>query len=60
MGNFIPHGTVICDVNPPWINNRIKKLIHERNSLYKDYRKDNYTHIFEKLTLLEKNLRVAV
>ena len=26
MATFIPHGTVICDVNPPWINNRIKKI----------------------------------
>ena len=39
MANFIPHGTIICDDgDPPWINNRIKKKIYERNSLYKVYR----------------------
>ena len=44
MANFIPHETIICDDrDTPWINNRIKKLIYERNSLYKDYRKNNDT-----------------
>ena len=47
MANFIPHETIICDDrDPSWINNRIKKLINERNSLYKDYRKNNDTQIF--------------
>ena len=61
MANFIPHETIICDDrDPPWINNRIKKLIYERNSLYKDYGKNNDTQIFEKLTLLQKNLHLAM
>ena len=61
MANFIPHETIICDDrDPPWINNRIKKLIYERNSLYKDYRKNNDTQIFEKLTLLQKKLHLAM
>ena len=43
MANFISHETIICDNrDPPWINNSIKKLIYERNSLYKDYRKTNF------------------
>ena len=30
MANFIPQETVICDDrDPPWINNRIKKIIYE-------------------------------
>ena len=41
---------------PPWINNRIKKIIYERNSLYKVYRISNDTHIFGKLTFLQKKL----
>ena len=50
MANFIPHETIICDDrDPPWINNRIKKLIYERNNLYKDYRKNNDTQIFAKI-----------
>ena len=61
MANFIPHETIICDDrDPPWINNRIKKLICEQNSLYKDYRKNNDTQIFEKLTLLQKKLHLAI
>ena len=49
MANFIPHETIICDDrDPPWINNRIKTSIYERNSLYKDYRKNNDTQNFEK------------
>ena len=61
MANFIPHETIICDDrDPPWINNRIKKLIYEGNSLYKDYRKNNDTQIFEKLTLLQKKLHLAM
>ena len=61
MANFIPYEIIICDDrDPPWINNRIKKLIYERNSLYKDYRKNNDTQIFEKLTLLQKKLYLAM
>ena len=61
MANFIPHEIIICDDrDPSSINNRIKKLIHERNSLYKDYRKNNHTQIFEKLTLLQKKLHLAM
>ena len=61
MANFIPHETINCDDrDPPWINNRIKKIIYERNSLYKDYRKNNDTQIFEKLALLQKELHLAM
>ena len=43
MANFISHEAIICDNrDPPWINNGIKNLIYERNSLYKDYRKANF------------------
>ena len=61
MANFFPHETIICDDrDPPWINSRIKKLIYERNSLYKDYRKNNDTQIFEKLMLFQKKLHLAM
>ena len=58
MVNFIPHETIICD--PTWINNRMKPLICELNSLYKDHPKNNDTQIFEKLTLLVKKLHLAI
>ena len=61
MANFIPHETIICDDrDPPWINNRIKQLIYERNSLYKVYRISNDPQIFEKLTFLQKKLHLAM
>ena len=61
MAKFTPHATIICDCrDPPWINNRINKLIYERNSPYKDYRKNNNTQIFEKLTLSQKKLHLAM
>ena len=57
MANFIPHETIICDDrDPPWINNRIKKLIYKRNSLYKVYCISNDPQIFEKF--LQKMLHL--
>ena len=59
--NFIPHETITCDDrDSSWINNRIKKLIHERNSLYNDYRKNDDIQIFGKLTLLQKKLHLSM
>ena len=61
MANFIPHEVIICDDrDPPWMKNRIKKLIYERNSLCKDYRKNNDTQFFQLLTLLQKKLHLAM
>ena len=52
--------SVMIDRDPSWINNRIKNLIHERNSLQKDYHKNNDTQVFQKLTLLQKKLNLAM
>ena len=61
MANFIPHETITCDDrDPPWINDRIKKLIYDRNSLYKVYCISNDTQISEKLTLLQKKFHPAM
>ena len=60
MTNFIQHETIICDDRgPPWMNDRIKKLIYERNSLYKVYCISNDTQISEKLTFLQNKLHPA-
>ena len=33
--NYIPHEKITCDDrDPPWINNDIKKLIHDKNQAY--------------------------
>ena len=61
MVNFIRHETIIFDDrDPPWINNRIKQLIYERNSLYKAYRISNDPQIFEKLTFLQEKLHLTI
>ena len=42
LSNFIPHETIIFDDrDPPWINNRVKHLINEKNAIYKNYLKNN-------------------
>ena len=42
LSNFIPHETVTFDDrDPPWMNNRVKHLINEKNALYKNYLKNN-------------------
>ena len=41
LRNFIPHETVLCDDrDPPWFNNKIKSLIHEKNITFKRLRSD--------------------
>ena len=61
MANFIPHETTICDDrDPPWINNTIKHLIYERNSLCKVYRISYDPQIFGKLTFLQKKLHLTI
>ena len=41
LRNFIPHETVLCDDrDPPWFDNKIKSLIHEKNITFKRFRSD--------------------
>ena len=38
ISNFIPHEAIICDGREsPWINSKIKKVIHEKNKEHKKY-----------------------
>ena len=38
FSNFIPQETILCDDrDPPWISNKIKKLINEINTAYQSY-----------------------
>ena len=37
LSTFIPHETITFDDrDPPWINNRVKHLINEKNAIYKN------------------------
>ena len=41
MTNFIPHETKIFnDREPPWINNKVKTMIQEKNKIYQLYLKN--------------------
>ena len=60
--NFIPHKTIICDDrNPPWINKEIKKLMLEKNWVFKSY---CYSHksmfLFEKFKALQYQLNISI
>ena len=36
MSNFIPHETIVCDdKDPPWVNQHIKRLLHDNRQIYK-------------------------
>ena len=60
--NYIPHETITCDDrDPPWINNDIKELIHEKNRAYKSYRR-NKNNIFSvhQFELLQSKLNFLI
>ena len=50
--NFVPNKVITCDDrDPPWINDNIKNKIRWKNSMYKNYkRNDKKTEDYELLT----------
>ena len=41
--NFIPHETILFDDRyPPWMNKKIKKLIHEKKKIFNCFRRSTY------------------
>ena len=54
MTNFIPHETKIFnDREPPWINNKVKTMIQEKNKIYKLYLKNRSNMLATKLKTLQ-------
>ena len=50
MTNFIPHETKIFnDQKPPWINNKVKTMIQEKNKSYLLYSKNKSNMLTTKL-----------
>ena len=38
LNNYIPHQTLVCgDQDPPWINNKVKNVIQEKNQPLSDW-----------------------
>ena len=56
--NYIPHETIVCnDRFPPWINKNIKKLINDKNHVYKSYRQnENNLPSFQNFQFLQSKL----
>ena len=54
MTNFIPNETKIFnDREPPWINNKVKTMIHEKNKIYHLYLKNKSNMLATKLKTLQ-------
>ena len=40
--DFVPHETVLHnDRDPPWMNNELKRLIHEKKNIFNCFRRNN-------------------
>ena len=54
MTNFIPHETkVFDDQEPPWINNKVKIMIQEKNKIYQLYLKNKSYMLATKLKTMQ-------
>ena len=54
MTNFISHETKIFnDREPPWINNKVKTMIQEKNKIYQLYLKNKSNMLATKLETLQ-------
>ena len=60
--NFILHERIVCDNRDlRWINSEIKKLINEKNLVYKSYCRFNRdVFLFEKFKFLQNQLNVSI
>ena len=60
--NFIPHEIVLFDDrDPPWMNKEIKKLIHEKKSIFNYFRQNNNDkQLLDRLKDLQAQLNFLV
>ena len=60
--NYIPHETITCDDrNPPWIDEKIKKLVLQKNRAYNAYSPDkNNTNLLKKFQSLQAHLKSSI
>lgn len=58
LSNYILHEIIICDnQDPPWVYNRIKELINEKNEIFKNYLRSNMDpKSFNKFQYLQNEL----
>ena len=61
MRNFFPHETKIFnDREPPWINNKVKTMIQEKNKIYQLYLKNKSNMLATKLETLQNLIYEAL
>ena len=62
LSNYIPHEIIICDDrDPPWINNRVKELINEKNDTFQCYLHSNKDpKLFNKVEYLQNELKSLI
>ena len=62
LSNYIPHEIIICDDrDPPWINNRVKELISEKNDTFQCYLRSNKDlKLFNKTEYLRNELKLLI
>ena len=62
ISNYIPHETITCsDRNPPWIDQKIKKLVLQKNRVYNAYSQDkNNTDLLNKFQSPQAHLKTSV
>ena len=55
ISNYIPHETITCDDrNPPWIDEKIKKLVLHKSRAFNAYSRDkNNTDLFKNFNLFK-------
>ena len=60
--NYIPHETITCDdSNPPWIDEKIKKLLQHKNRAFSAHSRDrNNTDLFNKFQSLQAHLKTTI
>ena len=62
LSNHIPYEIIICDDrDPPWINNRAKELINEKNDTFQCYLHGNKDlKLFYKVEYLQNELKTLI
>ena len=62
LSNYIPHEIIICDDrDPPWITNRVKKLINEKNDTFQWYLHSNKDpKLFSNVEYLQNELKSLI
>ena len=62
ISNYIPHETITCDDrNPPWTDEKIKKLVLYKNRAYNAYSRDkNNTDLLNKFQSLQAHLKTSI